>query len=238
MGLERKAFRISKETWKEIGAPYEYDVEKYAGRKVVDVAIGTEQQPGGEVYVTEAFFKDILPMVFSKDVTVHLDMYSDPPVVLEKDGRLILHNADVDVVKEMASDALKDTYISNQIRSITEIRMNQYNSSRLGVTTKVLRDTVSYEFDRKINYDFLRLFLREKYQLCDTISQNPVALDVSLLSKTELISLYGGILEYQKTNSCKFEPLKSLLQKEYSIDDIEKTLKEEIAKRFFSGEIH
>lgn len=238
MGLERRAFRISKETWKEIGSPYEYTVEKYAGRKTVDVAIGTEQQPGGEVYVTEPFFVDILPLVFSKDVIVHLDMYSDPPVVLEKDGRLILHNADIDVAKEMLSDALKDTYVSNQIRAITEIRMNQYNASRLGSTTKVLRDSVSYEFDRKINYDFLRLFLREKYQLCDVISQTPIALDISLLNKTELLSLYGGILEYQNTNSCKFEPLKGLLQKGYGIAEIEKHLKDEIAKRFFSGEIH
>ena len=238
MALERTAFKIEKDTWIEMGTPYQYDMVKYDGRKVVDVAIGIEKQPGGEVYVSEPFFMDILPMVFEKKVTVHLDMYSDPPVVLEQNGRLVLHNADMDYVKDVVEKALDETYISNQIRAITELRMNQYNASGIGRTTKILREQLSGELDRKINYAFLKLFLREKYQLSDMTKESPVALDISRLDKNELISLYGGILEYRKTNGAKFEPLKSLLQKDYTLSEMEAALKEDITRRFFAGEIH
>lgn len=238
MALERKAFKITKDSWIEIGEPYTYTLDEYANRPVVDIAIGIERQPGGDIYVTEPFFTDILNMVFEKKVTVHMDMYSDPPVVLEQNGKLVLHNADMDYIKNVVEKALKETYISNQLRAVTELRMNQYNASCIGRTTKILREQLSGELDRKINYAFLKLFLREKYQLSDTIKENPIALDISLLDKNELISLYGGILEYRKTNSIKFEPLKSLLQKDYSLSEIESTLKEDITRRFFSGEIH
>lgn len=239
MANNKRAFIVSEETWivsKE--PPFVYDIEKYKDRKAVNVVIGIEEQQNGEVYIYEPIFKDILPLVFDKRVKVHVDLYSDPQVVLEKNGKIILHNGDIDYIKDVVDDALKTTMVSNQIRAITEIRMNQYNSANIGKTTKILRGNLSTDLERKLNYDFLRLYLREKYQLTDTARKSELAAQMSQYSKNELISLHGGIIEYREMSYASFEPLKGLLEQEYNFEDIVKAYREEVANRFYAGDIH
>lgn len=234
MATTKKAIKISE--W----APVNDNEFRYEGvnRNARHIAIGTMTQAGGtEQYITEGIYSDLLPQIQEKKLTVHVDIYSDPPIVLEKDGKLVPHNANVQILKEdtLAILSEKTTTMSNQIRSLVELRNNLYAEASLGRAIKVLRQILSEEMESPINYDFIRLVLREKYINDKDLSD--LEREFHTYTKEELISVYGGILEKKITGAVRIEPMKSLVTDNISVDQIETALKNEIARRFFSGAI-
>lgn len=241
--MQKKAYSISEQTWTQIGPAYQYDMEQYKGRPVGDICIGTERTPGGDVYVTEPFFLDILPLVFDRKVTVHLDMYSDPPVVLEKNGKIVIHNGDIAYLKEQI-DKLMDqdsSFEENRIWAMTELRKNMYGKANIGRTTKVLREQLTVAMpegvmqpNTKLNYDFLRLYLLDRY---GRSSHNELEQKIQILDKNDFINLMGGLQVYRNLGQCRFDPLKSLLAEGQTLSDIETAFHMDMERRLLIGEL-
>ena len=232
----KKALPIKE--WKPYGdKEFRYkDCPRMAKRLV----IGIQKGIGDEVdqYILEDIYTDMIPFIENKQVKVHVDLYSYPSFVLEMDGKLILHNLNVEYLKEDTIEELnaKRSTISNQIRAVTELRNNAYSQAVLGRATKVLRLILSEGLDKPLHYDFIRLVLRELYAT-PPVDDNALAKEFSTYSKEDLISVYGGIIEKQQAHVATIEPMKSLIEDNISVEDIEHALKDEIARRFFEGSI-
>lgn len=241
MNIKRKALKISKENWQISGNPYL--VKGYGERKVVDITIGLEESLDGKRYILEDFFADMLDSVLDKTFTAHVDIYSEPMVVIEVNNQLVLHNPNISNYKQDVIEALdcNNVLISNQIRAVTDMRINMYSSERLSDTTKVLRTLLRESLGYNVNYELLNLVLRERYmnenELADTVLQSTM----QEWSKEQLLECYGGIMEFKATGASRIFQIKTLLETECesgSITEIEQALNAEIAKRFFRSEIH
>jgi hypothetical protein len=236
MGIVKNAKPISE--WSKYG-----DNEfRYEGnpRNACNMIIGTMQQPGGaEQYIMEGIYSDLVPLIANRQVKVHVDLYSEPMIVLEMEGKLVPHNANVEILRSDALDMMEEqtTIVSNQIRALVELRNNAYTQTLLGKATKMLRVVLSDGLDRKLNYDFIRLVLKEKYANADPGEQDDLAAEFRTYSKEELISVYGGLLEKFYTNAVRIEPMKRLVEDGIPVEQIESVLKDEIARRFFEGSI-
>lgn len=234
MGIVKKAKLISE--WSTYGEKeFRYEGNPRNARYLI---IGTMQQPGGaDQYVMEGIYSDLIPLIENKQVKVHVDLYSEPMIVLEMEGKIVPHNANVEILREDTLELLESqaTIISNQIRALVELRNNAYSQIVLGKATKMLRVILSDGLDRKLNYDFIRLILKEKY--ASTEQSDALAQEFMTYGKDELISIYGGLLEKYYTKAVRIEPMKSMVEQGISVEQIEDSLKDEIARRFFEGSI-
>lgn len=234
MGIVKKAKLISE--WSTYGEKeFRYEGNPRNARYLI---IGTMQQPGGaDQYVMEGIYSDLIPLIENKQVKVHVDLYSEPMIVLEMEGKIVPHNANVEILREDTLELLESqaTIISNQIRALVELRNNAYSQIVLGKATKMLRVILSDGLDRKLNYDFIRLILKEKY--ASTAPSDALAQEFMTYGKDELISIYGGLLEKYYTKAVRIEPMKSMVEQGISVEQIEDSLKDEIARRFFEGSI-
>ena len=235
MGVRKQALKLSE--WRANGDEFRYEGSE---RKAHMIIIGMMEQPGGtESYIAEGIYDDIMPLIEQNKVTVHVDIYSEPMVVIEKDGRLVPHNINIQYLKEDVCDVLDESDItkSNQIRTLVELRNNIYASYPLGRAAKILRMELSrvLDLDNYLNYDFLSLVLREKYSNLEVGEE--LAKEFRSYTKEELISVYGGLMEKALTNAVKIEPAKELVEKGIALENIEEALKDEVARRFFYGEI-
>lgn len=233
MGIVKKAKLITE--WCTYGdKQFRYEGNS---RNACHLIIGTMQQAGGaEQYVMEGVYADLVPLIESRQVKVHVDLYSEPMIVLEMEGKLVPHNANVEILREDTMDMLDEqtAIISNQIRALVELRNNAYSQTTLGKATKMLRVILSDGLDAKLNYDFIRLILKEKY--ADT-EPDGLAMEFKTFGKDELVSVYGGLLEKYHTKAVRIEPVKSMVESGVPVEKIEETLKDEIARRFFEGSI-
>lgn len=239
--IMKKAYPISKETWIMLNTAYEYDTPEYSGRPVGDICIGTQDTPGGEVYITEPFFLDILPQVFSKNVTVHVDLYSDPAVVVEKNGKLVLHNGDTAYLKERLDEVIQGvSFEQNRIWAVAELRRNRFAKAAVGRTTRVLREQITAALPEgvllagcKLNFDFLRLYLLEKYMARQP--QGKAEEKVHSMDTGDLIYLCGCLEEYRRFSECPFQPLKQMLEEGITFEEAEDALHKELEWRLMSG---
>ncbi len=237
---EKQAIRISEDTWKQQGKEFYH--EDFPGRKCANIYVGIDVEGDEKYFITEPFFLDILPKIFSHEIKVHVNLYADPQIVCELNGRLVAHNGDIPVIKEDLDSIIDITTESNRIRSLAEIRSNFYMASKLGITTKILRDQLTEALPKgvlldgkKLNYEFLKLYLRDRYRLNEAPTDNLQKI-IRDMSKEELCLLQGGIIEKIKTGFNTFEPAKSLIE-EYGIEEVETVYKEELSHRFFLGDI-
>lgn len=238
MGTVRKAYRINENNWEPVDET-KYTFTNSGDRHARKIAIGTETAPGSaEHYVCEMIYEDLLPMIFSGNATVHLNLYAEPMIVLEKNGKLLLHNGSAAAMKDDIFDILEelDKMTSNQIRALVEIRNNQYSQNTLGQATKLLRNVLWDETGIKFSYDFIRLCLKEKFM--SQPEKGSLEWEFSTYSKEDLISIYGSFLEIEETNATRIEPAKTLLDKGVSLDELRRLTLEEIGRRFFEGGIH
>lgn len=234
MGIVKKARSIAE--W----SPYGEKEFRYEGnpRNARYLIIGTMQQPGGtEQYVMEGVYSDLIPLIEGKQIKVHVDLYSEPMIVLEMEGKIVPHNANVEILREDTLGLLEEqtTIISNQIRSLVELRNNAYSQIVLGKATKMLRVILSDGLETKLNYDFIRLILKEKYVSVE--SEDALAQEFMTFGKDDLISIYGGLLEKYYTKAVRIEPMKTMVENGITAEQIEEALKDEIARRFFEGSI-
>lgn len=234
MGIVKKAKLISE--WSTYGdKEFRYEGNPRTARYLI---IGTMQQPGGaDQYVMEGVYTDLIPLIENKQIKVHVDLYSEPQIVLEMEGKMVPHNANVEILREDTLALLDEQtpIISNQIRALVELRNNAYSQIVLGKATKMLRTILSDGLDTKLNYDFIRLVLKEKY--VDTESNVPLIQEFRGMDKDELVSVYGGLLEKYYTKAVRIEPMKTMVENGVSVEEIEEALKDEIARRFFEGSI-
>lgn len=234
MGITKKAKPISE--WSTYGdKEFRYEGNPRSARYLI---IGTMQQPGGaDQYLMEGVYTDLIPLIENRQVKVHVDLYSEPMIVLETEGKIVPHNANVDILREDTLELLEQqtSIVSNQIRALVELRNNAYTQIVLGKATKMLRVVLSDGLDAKLNYDFIRLILKEKY--LDTNPQNELEQELRSMDKDELVSVYGGLLEKKYTKAVRIEPMKTMVENGQTIDKIEEALKNEIARRFFEGSI-
>ncbi|MGN0414490.1 MAG: hypothetical protein ACI4FX_03250 [Agathobacter sp.] len=234
MGVTKKAKLISE--WSTYGdKEFRYEGNPRTARYLI---IGTMQQPGGaDQYVMEGVYTDLIPMIESKQIKVHVDLYSEPKIVLEMEGKMVPHNANVEILREDTLALLDEQtpIVSNQIRALVELRNNAYSQIVLGKATKMLRSILSDGLDAKLNYDFIRLVLKEKY--VDTEPEDSLGQELRSMDKDELISVYGGLLEKYYTKAVRIEPMKTMVENGVSVEEIEEALKDEIARRFFEGSI-
>ena len=235
MSITKKSFKI--QDWKPLDdTEFRYEGEDRPAKRII---IGTMQQPGGaEQYIVEEMYSDIYSLITNKMVTVHVDIYSDPMVVLERDGKLILHNARIKILKDETVDMLNSNVAtkSNQIRALVEMRNNSYSDFSLGRAVRNLRQNLSEGMDAPLNYYFLKLTLTEHYP--GLYEKTDLATKFRTYSKEDLIATYGGLIEKILTNAAYIEPAKSLVEAGESAEDIEIALKDEICRRFFEGSIH
>ncbi len=232
----KKSFKISQ--WQPIDdTEFRYEGETRNAKRLI---IGTMQQPGGtEQYVLEAVYSDLIDMITDKKVTVHVDIFAEPPIVLEMNGRLVPHNAEIKVLKEETEDMLKDhtTTISNQIRAMIELRNNAYSQEVLGKAIKQMRVILSDGLTSPLNYDFIKLILEEKYAGYLLNEENDLTRELKTYTKEELISVYGGLIEKKESGACRIEPMKKMIEDGIPPEKIEIALKDEIARRYFMGDI-
>lgn len=232
--LMKKALPVKE--WKPYGdKEFRY---KDSSRMATRLIIGTQKSNDDvEQYVMEEIYTDMIPLIENKKVKIHVDLYSTPSFVLELDGKLIIHNMNVEYLKEDTIAILneKRSTVSNQIRAITELRNNAYSQAVLGRATKVLRTILSEGLDRPLHYDLIRLVLREMY--ATPVENNDLAKEFATYTKEELVSVYGGLIEKKIAHVATIEPMKSLIEDNVAVEDIEKTLKDEISRRFFEGTI-
>lgn len=240
MSTIRKA--IPKSEWEVYGSPFVYDNGK---RKAVHMIIGKEQQGETQNYIIENIYEDLFKIIMeqpaSSRIVVHVDVYSDPQIVIESEGKLVLHNADAAAIRDDILDVLSDNniLISNQIRAVVELRNNAYAQAMLGKATKSLRDVLSNELDmskRRLNYDFMRLVLKEKFSSIE--EEDALTRRFRAFTKEELVSVYGGILEKKNTGVARIEPMKALTEERIPTERIEEVLKNELLRRFIEGSIH
>lgn len=242
--LKKYAYPIGEETWKQIGPTYEAD--DGTERNICEMAIGIEGEGEEQHFITEPFYEDLLPMIFNKKVTVHINLYSDPSVVLEMNGKMISHNQDFALLKEEVGKILDDVSNEpNRIRALTELRMNRYTGETLGRTVKILRDSISATLPKgvlldgkKLSFDFLNLYLREHFALDNMPQPHSVDLIVRKMSKTELVNLQGEIIEYERTKMLRYSPLKDLYNQGIEVATVKEAFTKELERRFFQGEIH
>lgn len=225
--------KISKENWVRQGV---FSYSEMPNRKASDVVIGIKRYGDIRNKVTEPFYLDILEMVFNKKVKVYVDLYAEPSVVVELNGKLVLHNGDIASLKEDVEMLLDQVVDSNQIRALTEIRSNLYRESKIGPTTKAIRNIISQNFNRKINFHLLRLILIEKYINKVAPATSDLEHKMKAYENKQLIEIYGGIMEYEKTKGCKFGPIQELLL-DYTPADIQRAMWKEVSKRFYLGDI-
>lgn len=234
-----KAYKRSPEFWVKKGKPQNYE-GKFQERATIDIAIGQEKRADGSTYlILEPVFEDLTDMLFDPNITVYVDVYAYPKVVMvnKKNGKLIIHNPLVDYAKNCIIEILEDEdniYLHNQIRALSDIRANRYASKKLSKSTKIIRETISIEMEERLNMDLLRIVLEEKFvpQPKDELERK-----MTTYKKDELISLHGGLLEYRESKKANFEPLKGLLEAGYEIGAIYKAYQKEISNRFYAGEI-
>lgn len=234
MGIMKKAKLISE--WSTYGKPFRFEGYSRDARHLI---IGTMQQAGGaEQYVLERIYEDLIPLIEGRQVKVHVDLYSVPMIVLEMEGKLVPHSADVEILREDTICMLDEqtAIISNQIRALVELRNNAYTQNTLGKATKMLRAVLSDGLDAKLNYDFLRLVLKERYADAGA-EPDKISAEFKALGKDDLVSAYGALLEKYHTKAVRIEPVKSMVESGISIEEIEEKLKDEIARRFFEGSI-
>lgn len=234
MGVTKKAKLISE--WSTYGdKEFRYEGNPRTARYLI---IGTMQQPGGaDQYVMEGVYTDLIPMIENKQVKVHVDLYSMPMIVLEMEGKMVPHNANVEILKDDTMALLEEqtSIISNQLRALVELRNNAYSQIVLGKATKMLRVLLSEGLNEKLNYDFIRLVLKEKY--ADTEPEDELCQEFRSMGKEDLVSVYGGLLEKYYTKAVRIEPMKTMVENGISVEEIEEALKDEIARRFFEGSI-
>ena len=194
--------------------------------------------------IYERIFVDVYDLIISKKVKVHINLYSDPVIVCEKNGRLIPHSPDDMILKEDINEVIAVAGEQNRIRALTEIRRNLYNASYLGDVTRNLRDQITNALPdgclnegKSLNYDFLKLYLRESYRLNDVPEEDSLEETIRNYDKSELIELFGGMLEYAKLGKASYSPLKELLEAKNEPANIETAFYDELARRFFLGEI-
>lgn len=234
MGIVKKAKLISE--WSTYGEKeFRYEGNTRSARYLI---IGTMQQPGGaEQYVIEGIYSDLIPLIENKQVKVHVDLYSEPMIVLELEGKMVPHNANVEILREDTLGFLDSqaAIVSNQIRALVELRNNRYSQIVLGKATKMLRVILSDGLDAKLNYDFIRMILKEKYSGPNT--EDSLAQEFMAMGKEDLICVCGGVLEKHYTKAVRIEPMKAMVEQGIKVEQIENALKEEIARRFFEGSI-
>lgn len=234
MGIIKKAKLMSE--WSTYGEKeFRYEGNPRNARYLI---IGTMQQPGcAEQYVMEGIYSDLIPLIENKQVKVHVDLYSEPMLVLELEGKIVPHNANVEILRADTLDLLESqaAITSNQIRALVELRNNAYSQIVLGRATKMLRTILSDGLDTKLNYDFIRLVLKERYTHFHT--SDPLIQELMALEKDGLISVYGGLLEKHYTKAVRIEPMKSMIERGITAKQIDAALKDEIARRFFEGSI-
>lgn len=234
-----KAYKRTPEFWQIKGKPQYYD-GKFQERPVVDVAIGQETRADGNTYmVLEPVFEDLVDMLFSPNVTVYVDVYAYPKIVLvnKKNGKLIIHNPLVDYAKTCTLELLNDEnviYPHNQIRALTDCRMNRYAARKLSKSTKIIRKTISIEMEENLNLDLLRIVLSEKFL---PTAKTDLEKKLSEYKKDELLSLHGCLLEYDSLGKASFDPLITLLNDGFAIEDIKKCYRKEVTNRFYMGDI-
>jgi len=243
----KQAYPMTRETWKAVGVdeeiPSDYD-PKYHGLKHRNVAIGEIGSGEERSYIIEPFFPQILEMVFNHEVKVHIDLYADPAVVVEKDGKIVLHNADVESIKIHLDKVISKIPEPNRIHAMTEIRQSQYNQCSIGNITRVVRQKLTDLLPKgilfpgmKLNYDFMRLYFMEKYNLDFSPEKNSLQEKLRRMSKTDLLSVYGSMVETRKTGATWYEPGATLIREGATIDEIEEAYLRELEFRFFSGQI-
>ena len=234
MAAKQEAFKIK--DWKQINdKEFTYQGED---RPAVRIGIGEIGQPDGtKQFIVEPFYKDILPLINDNIVTVHIDIYAEPMVVLEANGRLIIHNANVKLLKEETIEALEDkvTTIGNQLKCLAELRNNMNANAGIGSTTKALREVLSDGLNKKVSYNFIRLVLKEIYASVEI--DDELGNDLLAMSNEDLINLYAGIINKNLTGGTKINPLMKLLIEDNNFEDIERAYYKEVARRFFEGGI-
>lgn len=235
MILSKKAYPLSRTTWTRQGHEIEFE-----GRSVSTLVIGTEQTNGGkEVYITEQIYSDLIEYLFNKFYTVHIDLYSYPQIVMEKNSMLVMHSPEIEKAKDLVVDALSnenEIFPQNQIKALADIRNNLYGRTKTMRSTKVLRDVVSKKLNLpkgvRVNYDLLRICLFEKYTRKE---ENKYG--INKMSKEDLAMLFAGLVEYRETKKSTFDPLSRLLEAGGDAKEINALLKHEISVRFFEGRL-
>ena len=230
------------DSWKIQGTTF---TESESGdRKIAEYLIGTATVGDETQAIYERIFVDVYNMILQKKVKLHLNLYSDPVIVCERNGKLVPHSPDDLILREDIDDVIDVSTEANRIRALTEIRRNLYNASYLGDCTRNLREQITnalpegYFADNKpLSYDFLKLYLREKYRMNDMPKEGTLQEIIRDYSKEQLIELYGGMLEYAKCGGASYSPMKDLLAAKHEPGDIEATFFDELTRRFFLGEI-
>lgn len=234
-----KAYKRTPEFWKVKSKPQHYE-GKFQDRAVVDIAIGQEKRADGSVYmIMEPVFEDLVNMLFSPNVRVYVDVYAYPKIVMvnKNNGKLIIHNPLIDYARTCTLELLSDEsiiYPHNQIRALTDCRMNRYANRKLSKTTKIIRETISIEMEENLNLELLRIVLEEKFM---KEAGSELGKRMQQFKKDELLSLHGCLLEYKALGKTSFEPLRTLLDEGNQISEIENAYEKEVANRFFSGDI-
>ena len=235
MAARLNAFRI-KDWQKPNDKTFCYEGED---RPAVRIGIGELQQVDGtKQYLIEPFYEDILPLIDERNVTVHIDVYSEPMVVLEVKGKLVIHNANVMLLKEETIEALRDdkvVTIGSQLKCLAELRRNMQAGEKIGTSTKALREILSDGLNKKVSYDFIRLILKEMYVGVDT--ENELASLMYTMSNSELIDLHSGIINKELTNGTNINPLMKLLTEGYNFEAVKSAYQNEVTRRFYEGSI-
>lgn len=231
----KKAKPISEwSTYGEKGFMYE-NSNRHVSRLVIGTMINSD---GTEQYLVENIYTDLIDLITSKTVKVHVDIYSEPMIVLEMNNKLVPHNLDVEYLKEDIIDVLKTqtSNISNQVRAACEIRNNAYSRNmQLGRATKTLRAILCEQLATTISYDFIKFCLKEIFFQSEV--EDELEKEFMTYTKEDLISVYGGLIEKERTGAVRIEPMKALVEDGISVTEIDKVLKNEIARRFFEGNI-
>ena len=239
MGNYKEAYSIS--TWEIDKAATSANATE--GRPVVCVNIGRYSVGEESYYISEWIFQDVYTKIKEKSIKVHVNLFAYPAIVCERNGLLVCHNADVLELKNRTKEILDSSMESNQIRAFSEIRQNSYAASRIGMHTKVLREKITMllpqdlnEHKLPLNYAFLSLMLREKCKLETITEHTDLSEKLREYNKVELVALYGSMLEYAAAGTKRFEPFKTLIEV-YAPEDIESAYRDEVARRFYIGEI-
>ncbi len=213
------------------------------GRPQVCVNIGRTCVGEESYYISEWFFQDVYEKIKDKSIRCHVNLYAYPQIVCEKNGMLVPHNNAILELKQAVKKTLDSTLECNQIRAFSEIRQNSYESTRIGQNTKNLRDKLTLllpehlnEKKEPMNYSFISLILRERSKTSTAPEENELTRQLQEYTKPQLVSLYASMLEYAAAGTKRFEPFKSLIA-QYAPEVIEAAYRDEVARRFYIGEI-
>lgn len=213
------------------------------GRPIVCVNIGRTCVGEESYYISEWFFQDVYEKIKDKSIRCHVNLYAYPKVVCERNGMLVPHNASILELKQAVKKTLDSTLECNQIRAFSEIRQNSYESTRIGMNTKNLRDKLTLllpehinEEREPLNYSFMSLTLRERTRMSVSMEDTDISKQMMEYTKPQLVSIYSSMLEFAAAGTKRFEPFKSLIAK-YEPEEIEAAYRDEVARRFYIGEI-